>query len=179
MASIDKIYGTMADYLKLVSWAYDNQPKLFDWIYDPRYDLDFQEERALSSFSNAADVWLWEHCPLDFARNRLEEQYGGVPTRNPKPSYKKTLDEDHNIGVYLVGLRLLERKVRQAELIRGKEFISKQSHVESFMEGLISEEELSRLLGVDQIEARAIVQQIEQEKAEWVEELRRYEERIT
>lgn len=66
-----------------------------------------------------------------------------------------------------------------AELIRGKEFISKQSHVESFMEGLISEEELSRLLGVDQIEARAIVQQIEQEKAEWVEELRRYEERIT
>lgn len=111
MASIDKIYGTMADYLELVSWLYDNQPKLLDQVYDPRYDLDFQEERALSNFSNAADVWLWEHCPLDFVRNRLEEQYGGVPTRNPKPSYKKTKEESYNIGVYSVGLRLLGRRV--------------------------------------------------------------------
>lgn len=65
-----------------------------------------------------------------------------------------------------------------AELIKGREFISKQSHVESFLEGLISEGELSRLLGVDRTEARRIVEQIEQEKAEWIEELERYEERI-
>lgn len=79
MAAIDKIYGTNAEYDELKAWVYEQRKSLLRYFYPRRLGYERVEPRAICNMPMAADVWLYEHCPLEWVRERIEEQYGGRP----------------------------------------------------------------------------------------------------
>lgn len=76
MASIDKIYGTEHEWVQVVSWLMENKRTYLRYIYARYGGNDIQ---VISNFSCRADVWLYKHCPLEFLKERMREQYQGEP----------------------------------------------------------------------------------------------------
>jgi hypothetical protein len=77
MASIDKIYGTQAQYWELWTFCYEHRPSLLAY-FRPSHVTDKRpnEERTICSLPVRADMWLWANCPIEWVRARLIEQYG-------------------------------------------------------------------------------------------------------
>lgn len=74
MAGIDKIYGTWEEQEKLRKYCEKADPDLLDYLYGYEEGRDI---RPISNFSNGADGFLWDNCPLNFVKERLKEQYNG------------------------------------------------------------------------------------------------------
>ena len=77
MAAIDKIYGTYAEGRELADWLGKNYPKLLNYFYDLPDSSD--EPFALTNFPSWADAWLYDHCPLQWVKDKITEQYNGSP----------------------------------------------------------------------------------------------------
>lgn len=77
MASIDKIYGTKAQYKKFFRWMDANHPAWLRHFYPiPNRRLKRDEEFAMTNFPVDVDRYLLNNCPLDFVIKALREQYG-------------------------------------------------------------------------------------------------------
>jgi len=78
MASIDKLFGSMAQFHELYNWLKDNNKSLLNSLYldinDPPPD-DNSSEFTIANFSRHEDEWLYTHCPLVFVKQRIKEQY--------------------------------------------------------------------------------------------------------
>ena len=77
MAGIDKIYGSQKDFEVLEEWLQKNKPEYFIYLYEADGYKD--AIRPISNFSQEADVWLYNNCPISFVTERIREQYNGEP----------------------------------------------------------------------------------------------------
>lgn len=73
MASIDKIYGTQAQWDELHAWVERNRPDALRAFY-PRPETG-GPDHALTNFSQETDMWLLENCPLKWVTDRIRQQY--------------------------------------------------------------------------------------------------------
>ena len=87
MAAIDKIYGTHEEWLKLKSWLTAHFPYGLSRMY-PEPPMD-GEEYHLSNFDVVTDMYLKDHCELEFVRHTLRQQGYEVPEKPKKPSLNK------------------------------------------------------------------------------------------
>lgn len=77
MAAVDKIYGTREQYQQLRDWMAGFDVALLEYIYSPcAIDRQVGPSIVLCNLPMHIDELLWIHCPLDFIRERLKEQYG-------------------------------------------------------------------------------------------------------
>lgn len=76
MASIDKIYGTKAQYKKFFKWTKINHPAWLRYFYPlPLRKMKRDERFAMTNFPVDVDRYLLNNCPLDFVIAELREQY--------------------------------------------------------------------------------------------------------
>ncbi|MCK5613117.1 hypothetical protein KAR91_65190 [Candidatus Pacearchaeota archaeon] len=75
MASIDKIYGTQAQYEEFAEWCRQNDRSLLKNFYPIHSSMPEEKHRAISNFTTEQDDYLKENCPLQWVRERLAEQY--------------------------------------------------------------------------------------------------------
>ena len=86
MAGIDKIYGSIDNWVELYLWLKKNKPVFIkQFLYDcpsihPSEEIrsipGFSEkQRMIGMFSEEADKFLYKNCPLKFVTRRLSEQY--------------------------------------------------------------------------------------------------------
>ncbi len=76
MASVDKIYGTREQWIKLHDFLEKKKPEYLGYLYPkPPEKLWNSFGIPISNFSYEADCWLKKHCPLEFVQERLKEQY--------------------------------------------------------------------------------------------------------
>lgn len=86
MAAMDKIYGSIDDWVELYLWLKKNKPRYIkQFLYDcpsihPSKEIcsipGFSEkQRMIGMFSVEADKFLYKNCPLKFVRKRLKQQY--------------------------------------------------------------------------------------------------------
>ena len=78
MASIDKIYGTDAEYREFKTWVWKNHPNKLRYFYPPV--MAKSHDRPIANLPMWADVAIYNDpsCP-QWVRERIEEQYGGPP----------------------------------------------------------------------------------------------------
>lgn len=98
MAAIDRLYGTQAQYDEFRAWCYEQRKSLLRF-FRPRHwgTAAGMDTRSICAMPVWADKWLYTHCPLEWVRAGIEEQYGGdpnvvaagqpgrIPTRWPAP----------------------------------------------------------------------------------------------
>lgn len=77
MAGIDKIYGNLRNWIKLVNFLMIEKPEYLKHVKTWEYDLD-SEDVPIAHFTEKQDSWLWRHCKLQFVRERLKEQYSNT-----------------------------------------------------------------------------------------------------
>ena len=84
MAAIDKIYGTLEQWMEFVSWiVYESKrPSLLKYLY---YWHTFEklqnvnDQKPISNFPSWQDKWLLLHCPLTFITDQIRDQYNLKP----------------------------------------------------------------------------------------------------
>ena len=88
MSSVDRMYvKSRKEFVELYDWCVkfkdlckrEIQIDILDCFYftpDDEYDVDCTIESAVAYFTETIDKWLYLHCPIEFVRNRLLEQYG-------------------------------------------------------------------------------------------------------
>lgn len=77
MAAIDKIYETLAQHDELVVWLTAHHARLLKYVYPRRDEADIpaERERALTNFPSDADRWLLVHCPIEWVKEAICDQY--------------------------------------------------------------------------------------------------------
>lgn len=90
MAAIDKIYGTYQQSVELWNWVQENKPEYLAYVTRPDTykHLSDNYERPLSYFSEKADVWLLDNCPIEWVTDRIMEQYNIPPKHHKEPLVK-------------------------------------------------------------------------------------------
>lgn len=73
-AAADKIYGTPERHDELYAWIEQHKPEYLRHFYPRRVD---GAVGCLTNFTRAADIWIFENCPLSWVVERIAEQYGG------------------------------------------------------------------------------------------------------
>ena len=97
MAGIDKIYGTYEQYQELKKWLKENCPGYLKYMYEHE---PFEGVLSIANFSQRADWYLQNNCPLDFVQDRIKDQYSGNPVQRPpiekapemEPEFKEMFD---------------------------------------------------------------------------------------
>ena len=74
MASIDKIYGTIEQYDEFHSWCAANKPDALRFFY--QRDGYVTDQRPITNFPEAVDMWLLDNCHIDWVVGRIKAQYG-------------------------------------------------------------------------------------------------------
>lgn len=92
MASMDKIYGTNDQYDELYAWLKHTQPRYVKFLYD-RENYNDPNDRMIANFPEYIDKWLWEHCPFQWVKDRLRQQYPST--------FGKTTSDDKDGVVFL------------------------------------------------------------------------------
>jgi hypothetical protein len=89
MAGIDKIYcDSKKDFVLFWNWCSKFQDycksetgrDILDYFYGTPDDISDKpgywcREFPITNFTEKIDMWLYTHCPVEFVRRRLEEQY--------------------------------------------------------------------------------------------------------
>lgn len=89
MAAIDKIYGSPKEWKELRDFLLKNKPEYLRFMYskpcctyhgddhndDHNDRLSDLYDFPLSNFSEEADVYLINHCPLKFITAAIKDQY--------------------------------------------------------------------------------------------------------
>ncbi|MDR2005330.1 MAG: hypothetical protein LBQ74_20090 [Prevotella sp.] len=89
MAYIDKIYCySRKEFEPFWDWCnkfrkecqQDTGRDILDYFYCTPDEIDkkgyYPYGFAITNFSEKIDMWLYRHCPVQFIRDRLREQYG-------------------------------------------------------------------------------------------------------
>ena len=77
MASIEKIYGNLEQWIEFNDWCIDNYPDALEYFYPSRRDdLTPDTERTITSFPECVDRWIFANCPIKWVTDRIREQYG-------------------------------------------------------------------------------------------------------
>jgi len=88
MAYIDKIYvESHKEFFLFYDWCIkfqdlckcETQLNILDYFYFTPDDVRegyYNGGLPISNFSETINKWLYLHCPIEFVRNRLLEQYG-------------------------------------------------------------------------------------------------------
>lgn len=98
MAGIEKMYGTQEQRESLVSWCKENKPSLLQFVFEERVDSQGTDEiNPIARFSENADAYLWDNCPLQFVQECLKEQYSTKPIAN---NYNVGEDYDSDFKKY-------------------------------------------------------------------------------
>jgi hypothetical protein len=84
VAGIDKIYGTEGQLVEFREWLEANKPEFLDMVNDPSCEFyrkphDESDLISISNFTEEADIWLYNNCPIKFVTDRISEQYDGNP----------------------------------------------------------------------------------------------------
>jgi hypothetical protein len=87
MAGIDKVYGTYIQWVELHNWvANSKRPQYCKYFYTtPPYSSDGSITGCIMNTPVHVDVWLWENCPFDWLKERLQEMYQGPPKKPQTP----------------------------------------------------------------------------------------------
>ena len=80
MAAIDCIFGTWNQWDEFHQWvANSKRPQYCRYFYPtPWHGVDENGEEHVGRITNTpmkVDKWLWEHCPIEFVRERIKEVY--------------------------------------------------------------------------------------------------------
>ena len=86
MAGIDKIYlKSKKEFIQFYEWSEmfddfcikETNDSIIDCFYYRPYMIENnQTEYIATNTSCAIDEWLWKHCPLDFIRKYMSENWG-------------------------------------------------------------------------------------------------------
>ena len=68
------IYGSIAQYDEFYEWCKEHRPDALGCFYD-RNGYDNQNYRPITNFPEELDMWMLEHCPLEFVLKRLKNKY--------------------------------------------------------------------------------------------------------
>lgn len=83
MAAIDKIYGSLKQWLELRKFLRKTKPEYIAFMYDRPTDKTY-DHFPLSNFSTEANIFLINNCHLQFVLRRIKEQYGEYWYKNNK-----------------------------------------------------------------------------------------------
>lgn len=73
MAAIDKIYGTLGEWIELRMFLKKNKPKYIENMYS--MPNDSKEVFPLSNFTKEQDMWLLKNCNIEFVQKAIKQQY--------------------------------------------------------------------------------------------------------
>jgi hypothetical protein len=90
MAYIDKIYGSLAQWLELRKYLRKTRPEYIRFMY-PRPDEPLCREYPISNFNEEANIFLLNNCHLQFVVNRIKEQYSEAWYKKHKINKKAKL----------------------------------------------------------------------------------------
>lgn len=84
MAAIDKIYGTVSQWVEFHEWCRINKPEALDsfyesweeWETDNAQYYDSGQTRTITNFSTEMDEWMIQNCPLEWVTDYIAGQYG-------------------------------------------------------------------------------------------------------
>lgn len=112
MAAIDKLYfDSPKEALEFYLWAemFDDycvkatQKSLIDcflfrhwWLTDEELQGFWPNGRPITNTPKCIDDWLWNHCPLDFVRKKMEDwwDYSEDDLNNPEFYIDRAFDRD-------------------------------------------------------------------------------------
>lgn len=94
MAAIDKIYGTIDDWVELYVWLKKNKPGYIKFLYDCPSPHSSVKENPITNFPVSADEWIYKNCPIKFVKKGQKSQYSPDTLKEWEREHIKELEKE-------------------------------------------------------------------------------------
>lgn len=104
MAGIDKIYGTVTQWVEFHEWCRAHNPEALNHFYDSWEEWDIDnvqyydsgEQRTITNFSLEMDEWMIYNCTIGWVTEFIAGQYGCATIKEAKEKLTAKVSERNN-----------------------------------------------------------------------------------